>query len=63
MQFLDGDTSGNPGIFLLLYKGINSANIIINRAKNPDVDWMGADETENIANRNLMVAHAHLVRA
>ncbi|MCD8167161.1 MAG: RagB/SusD family nutrient uptake outer membrane protein [Bacteroides sp.] len=63
MQFLNGDTSGNPGIFLLLYKGINAANMIINRAKNPDVDWMGADETENRANRNLMVAHAHLVRA
>lgn len=63
MQFLDGDTSGNPGIFLILYGAISSANLLISRADNPEVDWLGANEAENLQKKNEMIAHAKLIRA
>lgn len=63
MQFLNGDTSGNPGIFLILYRCINSANLIIKRADNPDIDWMGGNAAKDEENKNEIVAHARLLRA
>jgi len=64
MQFLNGDTQGRPGIFLILYRCINTANMMINRAENnSDVNWMGATEEENIKNKNEIIAHAKLIRA
>lgn len=63
MQLLNGDTDGNPGVFLILYRTINSANIIINRAQNPDVNWMGSSDEANESNKNEIVAHARLIRA
>ena len=63
MQFVNGDTEGRDGIFLILYKAIASANTIITRAKNPDVDWQGGSEAQNTVNKNLILGHAHLVRA
>lgn len=63
MQFLNGDTSGNPGIFLILYRCINSANLMIARAANPDVDWMGGTPKKDEANKNEILAHAKLIRA
>jgi len=63
MQFVNGDTEGRDGVFLILYKAISSANTIITRAQNPDVDWQGGSETQNEYNKNLMLAHAHLIRA
>ncbi|MFV0469807.1 MAG: RagB/SusD family nutrient uptake outer membrane protein [Dysgonomonas sp.] len=66
MQFLNGDVtdpSGRPGIFLILYRCINTANMVINRAENSNVDWLGKNEEENLANKNEMIAHARLMRA
>ncbi len=63
MQFINGDTGGRDGIFLILYKAIASANTIISRAKNPDVNWQGGSPELNERNKNLMLAHAHLIRA
>lgn len=66
MQFLNGETGNvdsRPGIFLILYRAINSANLMISRAENPDVDWQGANETEDLANKNEIIAHAKLIRS
>lgn len=63
MQFVNGDTEGRDGIFLILYKAISSANTIITRAQNPQVDWQGGSEAQDQYNKNLMLAHAHLIRA
>lgn len=63
MQFINGDTGGRDGIFLILYKAIASANTIINRAKNPEVKWQGGSPELDEKNKNLMLAHAHLIRA
>lgn len=66
MQFLNGDVtdpSGRPGIFLILYRAINSANLIISRAQNPSVNWMGGTPEKDEANKNEIVAHAKLIRA
>lgn len=63
MQFVNGDTEGRDGVFLILYKAISSANTIITRAQNPDVDWQGGSESADEYNKNLMLAHAHLIRA
>ncbi|MBD1425653.1 RagB/SusD family nutrient uptake outer membrane protein [Sphingobacterium arenae] len=63
MQFLNGDTEGRPGIFLILYRCISSANLLIARSGDPDVDWQGGNEADNEINKNEMVAHARLIRA
>ena len=63
MQFINGDTEGRDGIFLILYNAIGSANTIISRAKNPAVDWQGNSPEANENNKNLILAHAHLIRA
>lgn len=62
MQFLNGDTtnpSSRPGIFLILYRCINAANLLLSRAESADVDWMG----ESDASVNEILAHAKLIRA
>lgn len=63
MQFVNGDTEGRDGVFLILYKAISSANTIITRAENPEVDWQGGSAAQDEYNKNLMLAHAHLIRA
>jgi hypothetical protein len=50
-------------IFDWLYDVVNSSNMIINRAENPDVDWQGGSDAEDEANKNLVIAHAKLFRA
>lgn len=48
--------------FVWLYRIINSANTIINRAKNEDIVWTGNGKTaEN--NKNRILAEAHVIRA
>lgn len=63
MQILNGDQFGNPGLFLILYRAINSANAVINRAENPNVNWEGNSAEENLARKNEIIAHAKLIRA
>lgn len=63
MQFLNGDTSGKPGIFLILYRCISSANLMISRAEKPGVDWQGSSPEENEQKKNEIIAHAKLIRA
>lgn len=65
MQFLNGDvsTSDKPGIFLILYRCINSANLMISRAKNPAVNWLGGSPEKDTANKNEIIGHARLIRA
>lgn len=66
MQFLNGDVSdpsGRPGVFLILYRCINSANMILNRADKSGVDWMGGSSEQDEKNKNEIKAHATLLRA
>lgn len=57
------DGQAFQSIFEWLYKTVNVANMIISRAENPDVDWQGGSEDQNIRNKEKIVAHARLVRA
>ena len=49
--------------FNWLYRVVNSANTLITRSENPDVEWEGASEEEKQANKNRVVAQAKLFRA
>ena len=50
-------------VFNWLYDVVNASNTIISRAQSPDIDWQGSDDAENLANKNLIVAQARLLRA
>lgn len=63
MQLINGDTNGRDGVFLILYRAIGSANTIISRAQNPNIDWQGFTPQEDEINKNLILGHAHLIRA
>lgn len=63
MQILNGDQFGNSGLFLILYSAINSANTVISRAENSNVNWEGSSEEENLIRKNEIIAHAKLIRA
>ena len=60
---LSSDTDPIEDIFMWLYREINATNKIIARAENIEVDWQGANEAENMANKNEIIAHARLLRA
>jgi hypothetical protein len=60
---LDSENSLVTANFNWLYKIINASNMIINRAENYDVDWMGASDDENDANQSYIIAQARLMRA
>lgn len=61
-QLLNVGTDGHDGIFLILYRAITSANMIISRAASPDVDWQGGSPEGDDSLKNLILAHAHLIR-
>ncbi|RXK86218.1 RagB/SusD family nutrient uptake outer membrane protein [Filimonas effusa] len=65
MQFLNGDVSASdrPGIFLILYRCISSANLMISRAERPEVNWLGGSPAADEARKNEIIAHAKLIRA
>lgn len=48
--------------FEWLYRTINAANTIINRAENENVDWKGGDLDEN-GNKDKVIAEARAIRA
>jgi hypothetical protein len=53
-------TSADPNLdkmFLWLYKVVSSANTVISRAENPEVDWGTGD------NKNRVIAEARTIRA
>lgn len=50
-------------MFEWLYKVVNTANMIITRSENSDVDWMGGSAEADVANKEQIVANARLVRA
>ncbi len=50
-------------MFDWLYRIVNSCNMVINRAENTDVNWMGNNDDENSYNKNYIVAQARLIRA
>ncbi|HKK62602.1 MAG TPA: RagB/SusD family nutrient uptake outer membrane protein, partial [Bacteroidales bacterium] len=49
--------------FERMYEIINSANLMINRAENSEVDWQGLNSEEDLINKNKVIAQAKLVRA
>ncbi|CAH8284089.1 putative outer membrane starch-binding protein [Mariniflexile fucanivorans] len=49
--------------FNWLYRIVNSANLIINRAENTPVDWMGTNDAADLVNQNKVIAQARLFRA
>jgi tetratricopeptide (TPR) repeat protein len=59
-------TSSSDGVNTIwnwLYDVVNASNTIITRAESPEIDFQGANESENLANKNLLVAQARLLRA
>ncbi|MDD2595050.1 MAG: RagB/SusD family nutrient uptake outer membrane protein [Bacteroidales bacterium] len=50
-------------LFEWLYKVVNTANMVINRAENPDVDWQGGSPAADLANKERIIAEARLYRA
>ncbi len=51
------------GVFEWLFQTVNTANFIISRAMNPNVNWEGATSQESEANKNYVIAHAKLTWA
>ena len=58
--------SGYPPLetlFNWLYRAVNTSNMIINRAENPEIDWKGQTAEQNEYNKNIILAQARLIRA
>src|SRR5690554_4049286 len=55
--------SGNNGVWAHMYRTINTANMVLNRLENPDIDWGGLSEDQNAAIKLSVRSHAHLFRA
>jgi hypothetical protein len=51
------------GTFLWLYKIVNTANMVISRAENPDIKWGGSSEAESLSRKNDILARAAFFRA
>jgi hypothetical protein len=49
--------------FEWLYQIVNSTNMIISRAENPEIDWQGTSAEEDMENMDRVVGQAHLIRA
>ncbi len=60
---MDSENGLVSASFNWLYKIINASNMIINRAENYDIDWMGTTDDENSANQSYIIAQARLMRA
>ncbi|WP_158870848.1 RagB/SusD family nutrient uptake outer membrane protein [Maribellus comscasis] len=46
-----------------IWRVVNAANTLINRAEEPSVDWQGANEADNIKKKNEVIGEARCVRA
>lgn len=54
---------GSGGIWEHLYRTINTANTILERSENPEIDWGGTSIEEAQAIKNRIQSHAYLFRA
>lgn len=69
MTWLNWPTNTNAELevwedmFEWLYKIINTTNMVIERAENPDIDWQGGSPEADEAKKNLIIAQAKVVRA
>ncbi len=50
-------------VFEWCYRIINTANMVITRAENGNVNWKGSTEADNLAKKNEVVAEARFFRA
>ena len=57
------DFEAFQAIFEWLYLTVNTSNMIITRAENPDIDWQGNSQAQNEQHRNQVIANARLIRA
>jgi len=60
---LNSENGAVESNFNWLYRIVNGANLIINRAENNEVDWMGTTDSENLKNQNYVIGQARLIRA
>ncbi len=60
---LNSETRHIYDIWSWLYQTINAANTIVNRSEGADIDWQGADNTENEVRKNQVLAQAKTIRA
>ncbi len=49
--------------FEWLYLIVNSSNMVIERAENPDVNWQGLNSTDDERKKNYIIAQARVIRA
>ncbi len=49
--------------FNWLYQIVNSANMIVSRAENKEVDWLGGSAAADLLNKNKVIGQARLMRA
>jgi hypothetical protein len=67
--FLNWPTNINSGMavfkntFEWLYLIVNSCNMVIARAENPEVDWKGINTETNTKKKNYIIAQARVIRA
>jgi len=67
--FLNWPTEINPSMdvfkfdFEWLYLIVNSCNMVIARAENPEVNWKGINADENEQKKNYIIAQARVIRA
>ncbi len=55
--------NGGEGVWGHMYRTINTANMILNRSEDPNIDWGGVTDEENAAIKQSVQSHAHLFRA
>jgi len=67
--FLNWPTEANSEMsvfqanFEWLYLIVNSTNMVINRAENPEVNWGGTDDAAKLEKKNYIIAQARVIRA
>lgn len=60
---LNSTANAPSDAFKYYFTIVNSSNMMINRAENPDVDWGSEDENVAEYNKNEMIAYARFARA
>ncbi len=55
--------NGGEGVWGHMYRTINTANMVLSRSENPDIDWGGVSVEENEAIKQSVQSHAHFFRA